>query len=46
MSDSIDDNQLHMPERSRTPKYGQCSHCRTYSANYGKCPFCGKGEIK
>jgi hypothetical protein len=46
MSDSIDDTQIHMRTPEKAPKYGQCNHCWMFSANLGKCPFCGKGEVR
>jgi hypothetical protein len=46
MTDSIDDNQIHMQKPEHPNKYGKCDHCGTYSANYGVCPFCGKGEVR
>ena len=46
MTDSIDDNQLHMSKPVRSNRYGKCSHCGMYSNNYGRCPFCQKGEME
>ncbi len=46
MSDDIDRDQIRMTKPVRQSKYGQCSHCRTFSMNYGKCPFCKMGVIR
>jgi hypothetical protein len=51
MTDSIDNNDLHM-QKPNTPskywkqQYRRCSHCGMYSMNLGVCPFCGKGVVK
>jgi hypothetical protein len=46
MTDSIDNNDLHMQKPNTPSKYGRCSHCGMYSMNMGMCPFCGKGEVR
>jgi hypothetical protein len=46
MTDSVDDNQIHMQKPNTPSKYGRCSHCGMYSMNMGVCPFCGKGEVR